>query len=188
MGVTQKTALGLPDLRKRMAGIAAPAFKLRMSQNLAEEARTQTSNGFQKQRDPYGKKWAPLKYRKGDILQLTGRMAASVATVAHTKGFRIDIPVTYAGPHQYGAKIAARSNVRAQVLRGNYTKRGRFRFAKKGKAALLVRAKRASFGEVTIPQRQMLPMASTGGLGPIWTRAFNEASRTLLDAYARGAA
>lgn len=159
-----------------------------MARNLAEEARTQVSNGFQHQRDPYGKKWLPLKYRKGMALQDTGRMAASVSTSTSEHGFRLDIPVKYAAPHQYGAKIAARSNIRAQMLRGNYNKRGQFRFAKKGKAALLVRAKRATFGEVGIPQRQMIPMNSTGGLGPIWTPAFHRVAGKLLDAQARGAA
>lgn len=186
MGVTKTSALGLPDLRKRMAGVTSPAFKIRMSQNLAEEARTQTSNGFQKQRDPYGKAWSPLKYRKGMALQLTGRMAASVSTLAHERGFRIDIPVTYAAPHQYGARAHARKG--GAIPQG---KRGRF-ISRRQAASAKSRAQRvAIFGGFThggIPQRQMIPMSSTGGLGPVWTRAFNEAAGTLLDRYARGAA
>jgi len=186
MGVTKTSALGLPDLRKRMAGVTSSAFKMRMSRNLAEEARTQTSNGFQRQRDPYGKKWAPLKYRVGDILQKSGRMAASVATVAHARGFRIDIPVTYAAPHQYGARAHGR---RGGAIPQN--KRGRF-VSRRRAASTKARAQRvALFGGYThpgLPQRQMIPMASTGGLGPIWTRAFNETAKGLLDSYARGAA
>lgn len=36
------------------------------------------------------------------------------------------------------------------------------------------------FGTSRIPQRQMLPMAATGGLGPIWTRAFQEEADKLI--------
>ncbi len=185
MGVTKTSTIGLTDLRKRMAGIASPEFKRRMSANLAEEARTQTSNGFHKQRDPYGKKWAPLKSRDGMILQDTGRMAASVSTVSTERGFRIDIPVTYAAPHQYGAKAHARRG--GAIPQG---KRGRFISRRKAAASKTKAQRVAVFGAYThggIPQRQMIPMASTGGLGPIWTRAFNETAKGLLDSHARGA-
>jgi phage gpG-like protein len=145
MGVSKTSSKGLPDLRRQLAGLASPALKLRMATNLAEEARTQIANGFRAERDPYGKPWAPLKQRQGMILQDTGRMRASVATQATEDGFRIDMPVVYAPPHQYG--------------------RGR--------------------GGKGLPQRQMIPMESTGGIGPIWGPAFDRTAKGILERYAQ---
>ena len=142
MGVTQKSAMGLGQLRDRMARLSSPDLRLRMAKNLAEEARTQVANGFRAERDPYGTPWKRLAYREGQILRDTGRLAASVATAAHAKGFRIDMTAVYAGTHQYGTK--------------------------------------------RVPQRQMIPMESTGGLGPIWRPAFEETARDLLTKYAEG--
>lgn len=143
MGVTQKSAMGLGQLRERLARLDSSELRLRMATNLAEEARTQVANGFRSERDPYGTPWKRLLHREGRILRDTGRMAASVATSASQKGFRIDIPVVYAATHQYGTS--------------------------------------------RVPQRQMIPMESTGGLGPIWGPAFEETARDLLTKYAGGA-
>jgi phage virion morphogenesis protein len=154
MGVTKTSRMGLPELRKQLGGLASPAFRVTMARNLAEEARTQVANGFRGERNPYGIGWAPLKTRQGMILQDTGRLRASVATQATAAGFRIDMPVVYAAPHQYGSR------------------------KKKGRR-----------GRGRLPQRQMIPMESTGGLGPIWSAAFRETSQGLIDKYlARGAA
>jgi|1185.fasta_scaffold00036_10 phage virion morphogenesis protein len=142
MGVTQKSAMGLGQLRERLARLSSSEMRLRMATNLAEEARTQVANGFRAERDPYGVPWKRLKYREGRILRDTGRMAASVATAATARGFRLDMPVEYAAVHQYGSK--------------------------------------------RVPQRQMIPMDSTGGLGPIWGAAFEETARDLLEKYAGG--
>jgi phage virion morphogenesis protein len=140
MGVTQKSAMGLGQLRERMAKLDSSELRLRMARNLAEEARTQTANGFRAERDPYGTPWKRLTHREGQILRDTGRLAASVATSATAKGFRIDMPVVYAGTHQYGT--------------------------------------------ARVPRRQMIPMESTGGIGPIWGPAFEETARALLSKYA----
>lgn len=183
MGIQRTSAVGLPELQRRMAGVLSPSFRMRVSRNLAAEARHQVDEGFRLERDPYGKKWAPLVRRKGMILQDKGRMAASVATEPNLNGFKIDIPVVYAGPHQYGTKPHARAG-------GAIPQNRRGRFISKRKAALRKgRAQRvAVFGAYThggIPQRQMIPMASTGGLGPIWTAAFNAATTEMIDSFAR---
>jgi len=183
MGIEKRSAMGLPDLRKRMAGITSSGFRTTMAKNLAEEARHQVDDEFQQQRDPYGKKWAPIQ-RKGMILQKSGRMAASVATRATADGFRIDIPVAYAAPHQYGARAHGRRGGAIPVNR-----KGRFISRKKAGSANGRAQRVAIFGGYThggLPQRQMIPMNSTGGLGPIWTRAFNDVANKLLASYARG--
>ncbi len=143
MAVTQKSSLSLGAMRSRMAAAASDEARLRMCRALAEEARTQVAQGFRKQRDPYGTRWKPIA-RKGMILQLTGRLRASVSTMATPAGFRLDMPVTYAAHHQYGAP--------------------------RGK----------------LPQRQMVPMPETGGLGPIWTTAFNATATNVMRKLTRG--
>jgi phage virion morphogenesis protein len=189
MGVTKTSAMSLPDLRQRMAAVASPAFRDKMARNLAEEARTQVSNGFQGQRDPYGKRWEPLsnppkKRRGGMVLQDTGRMAASVSTAVTSFGFRIDIPVKYAAPHQYGAKAHTRKGGAIPQSRG-----GRFISRRKAATSKQKAQRVAIFGAFVhrgIPQRQMIPMNSTGGRGPIWTPAFRAVSQLVIDNHARG--
>lgn len=186
MGVKQTSRMSLGDIGRRLAAVKSPDFRLQVARVLAEEARTQVSDGFQQQRDPYGKAWAPLKYRRGMILQDTGRMAAAVATSATSYGFRIDIPIKYAAPHQYGARAHAR---RGGAIPQN--RRGRFMSKRRAGEARGRAQKVAIFGAYThggIPQRQMIPMTSTGGLGPIWTAAFNRTATKLLDEHFKGAA
>jgi len=186
MGVKLTSRMSLAGLSKQLEGVRSPDFRLRMARVLAEEARTQTSDGFQQQRDPYGKAWQPLKHRRGMILQDTGRMAAAVATSATSFGFRIDIPVKYAAPHQYGARAHAR---RGGAIPQN--RRGQFMSKRRAGETRGRRQKVAIFSAYThggIPQRQMIPMTSTGGLGPIWTAAFNRTATKLLDQHFKGAA
>lgn len=189
MPLTQRSRMGLPDVSRRLQKVASPDFNLRMARNLAEEARTQISDGFQKERDPYGRRWEPPKYRKGKALQDTGRMAASVSTSASARGFRIDIPVKYAAPHQYGAHIAPHSRVGRQVLWNN-PRNGRFvGKSTKLKAVMETTVTRRTYARgITIPQRQMVPMPSTGGLGPIWAPAFHRVAKKLLDDHFKGGA
>lgn len=191
MGVKQTSRMGIPDLTRRLAAVKSPGFRVQMARNLAEEARTQISDGFQGQRDPYGKSWKPLQNpgkdrRGGMILQDSGRMAASVSTRAHVSGFRIDIPVAYAAAHQYGAKAHARAGRAIPT-----SKRGRFISRRQASSAKGRSQRVAIHGGYThggIPQRQMVPMNSTGGLGPIWTPAFYAVANKLLNEHFRGAA
>lgn len=186
MGVKQTSRMSLTGLSKRLEAVKSPSFRLRLARVLAEEARTQASDGFQQERDPYGRHWAPLKRRRGMILQDTGRMAAAVATTANAYGFRLDIPVKYAAPHQYGARAHARRGGAIPQTRG-----GRFMSKRKAGAARGRAQRVAIFGGFIhggIPQRQMIPMTSTGGLGPIWTAAFNRVATKLLDEHFREAA
>lgn len=188
MGVTGDYAK-LAKLRESLAKVSAAGLTTEMADVLGAASMKLVDDEFRAQRDPYGKSWEPLsrKYRRprgararAKILRDTRAMAASVNYSVQGRGLRLNIPKVYAPVHQYGATIAARSNVRGQKLRGRYTKNGQFRFVKKGQAGILLNAKRATFGEVKIPQRQMLPMASTGGLGPFWLAKYNTEARALL--------
>lgn len=178
----------LTRFRSNLQKVSSRGWTGELASRLGETSLKLVADEFRGERDPYGNAWRELANKRArgakaraKILRDTGRMAASVNFAADATGFRIMIPVTYAPVHQYGATIPARSNAHGQQLRGRYTKNGQFRFVKKSaKTALLVRAKAATFGEVTIPQRQILPMASTGGLGPIWLRAYNTTAVDLL--------
>lgn len=169
----------LAQLRHRIAQASGAVFRARLAQNLAEEARHQVDDCFRGERDPYGKPWDPLKHRKGKILQDSGRMHASTATAARPDGFVIEITATYAKYHQYGAKLKPRAN--AHNRRGRFMSRARASTAR-GRA---VRVSFSRGGE--IPQRQMIPMIQTGGLGPIWAGAFNRVTTRMLDEALRSA-
>ena len=60
--------------------------------------------GFRESRDPYGKKWAPIKHRKGRPLLDTGRLRSSFFGLVQGDGFKLGTRVSYAGFHQNGTK------------------------------------------------------------------------------------
>ncbi len=169
----------IADLRARLQGIKGAAFRARLAQNLAEEARTQVANCFREERDPYGRPWEPLASRKGKILQKTGRMSASVTTgQVGPDGFALEITATYAKYHQYGTKPHQRAERSAK-------QNARGRFVKKNRSGLLLKIK--AHTNPGLPQRQMIPMVETGGLGSIWAAAFNHVTAQMLDETLRGA-
>ena len=170
----------LGELADRLRQAKSAAFRAKLAQNLAEEARHQVDDGFRQQRDPYGKPWAPLRRRKGQILVDTGRMRASTATEPAPDGFRLEITATYSAYHQYGTKPSQRAERGARQ-----NARGRFVSAR-ARTGYLLRIK--AHTNPGIPQRQMVPMDSTGGLGPIWSGAFNKVTLLLLrDTFGGGA-
>lgn len=172
VGLHHVSGPSLAELRRRVTSAQGAQFRARVAQNLAEEARHQVDDCFKGERDPYGKPWEPLKHRKGKILQDTGRMHASTATVAVPDGFLLQITATYAKYHQYGTNPSQRA---ARLAR--QSARGRF-VSKRARTSYLLTIR--AHTNPGIPQRQMVPMASTGGLGPIWSRAFNKVTADVL--------
>lgn len=84
---------------------SAPAVLDDIGENLAEEGIDLIKEGFEKETDPYGRKWAPLKRRKGRILQKTARMKNSYhREYANRTGFKIGAGVNYAKHHQHGTR------------------------------------------------------------------------------------
>jgi len=159
------------DIRRRIDTARSASFRARLAQNLAEEARHQVDDGFRQQRDPYGRAWQPLKHRRGKILLDTGRMRASTATQAAPDGFRLEITAAYAAHHQYGTKSHAKASRSAK-------QNARGRFVRANRTGLLLRIR--AHTNPGIPQRQMVPMTETGGLGPIWSGAFNKVTLLML--------
>jgi len=155
---------GLDRLRDRIARAGSPEFTAGLGQVLGAAALKQLADEFREERDPYGKKWAPLKLRKGRILRDTGRMAASATVSPGPAGFELTITAAYAGTHQTGKTIEPR---RAKALRWKVGRRW-------------YTAKR-----VVIPRRQMLPEGGTGGWGKIWLGAFEKESRRYVARFFR---
>jgi phage gpG-like protein len=96
---------GLKAFERKVAGLASADARRAVLENVAEEAIDLIREGFSKESDPYGTRWAPLKYRSGRILQDTGRLRNSW----HRRSLSasrvvIGTAVTYAAYHQSGTR------------------------------------------------------------------------------------
>jgi len=101
--VSVRGEIALPQLIKKFDQLASGAILIVVSRNLAEEAIELTKQGFAAEKDPFGSPWAPIKHRKGKILQDTARMKNSFFVGAvGPGGFRFGTNVKYAGFHQTG--------------------------------------------------------------------------------------
>lgn len=182
----------LAKMRRKIAGIAESQFKQALGTELSAAALQLIADGFRGERDPYGKPWAPLKHRVGKILRDTGRLASSFVATPTSDGLSIRTNVAYAAVHQYGGTVKAHRR-EARVLFVNVNK-GRFvspgKARKKGGA--LRKGVAAHFldaytqGGFVIPQRQMVPMDETGGVGPIWGRALRRAANRFIRTWLEG--
>lgn len=168
MGIVQINGVPLGQLKDRIARLSASGFRTELSQVLAAAALKQVSDGFRHSRDPYGNRWRDPKFRQGQPLRDTNAMSNSAAVEPRPNGFRLSITKHYAGVHQRGKTIKARRAPRLLFK----TRDGQWHSAT----------------EVTIPRRQMVPEADTGGLGPIWGKAFNDEAGALIKRRLREAA
>jgi phage gpG-like protein len=139
----------LRSLIDRVGGGGVQELLPRVAQRMAETAVKLLGDEFHQSRDPYGNPWEPLRVRQGKPLVDTGRMMRSRTAQANGPTILVTIGTNYAAYHQYGTG-------------GRRT--GGARKGRKGRAR----------GPGGIPRRQMLPEAETGGLGSIWTEAFNK--------------
>lgn len=109
MGVREGTPGALAELARKVRDCQAVGFKVALAQTLAATALHELEQGFLGERDPYGKPWAPLKYKRrrgaraaAKILRDTGRMYNSRAVEPTGPGFRLTLTAKYAATHQYG--------------------------------------------------------------------------------------
>lgn len=135
----------LRGLRARMELAQVRQIMTQAAQRMGGTAMKLLADEFRGSKDPYGNSWRPLAWRSGKPLLDTGRMRSAVAVQPSGTSISITIGANYAAYHQQGAKTRRR------------------RPGAKGKS-------RARVG--SLPRRQMLPDAATGGLGPIWYAAF----------------
>lgn len=142
-------------------------------QQLPEKMRSQTgkvlgmeaiklvADGFNREQDPYGVAWAPLKHRQGKILRKTSRLRNSFypRTGATQLGFTISSTVKYAKFHQQGT-VGRKGRALEQGFQG---------------------ARREGIG--VIPRRMMIP---SGTLGSIWSAALNNKAALLMKKWVNG--
>lgn len=90
-------------LVRKLEIMASPQFRQELSARLADEAKRQYTLDFQRQRDPYGAKWAPTKKPSGKTLIRTGYLRASgEVEVVSADGFRFRVYAPYGRFHQSG--------------------------------------------------------------------------------------
>lgn len=162
-------------LIRGMNQLISPAAQAELAQRLGATAQKLVADEFRHSKDPYGKAWKPLALRVGKPLLDTGRMRNSVTTQPYGRGFRLTIATQYAGTHQYGATITPKNPG------------GSLRFKVESRAKGRKTTSRWFFlKKAVIPRRQMIPMSSTGGLGPIWGKAFKDTAKRFVQQKLRG--
>ena len=175
---------------RAIAGTGADSdeFKRGLFTVCAAAAQDALDNQFIKSIDPYGKKWKPLVHpsqRRGGAsakpLLDTGRLSTSFSRHITDDGFVIETNLAYAPVHQYGAFIPPHTKLYRALA---FDKNGRFisvRTAKGRKKADRYWLGHVTYGKgIRIPQRQMIPMEETGGIGDAWGKGINEAAEQFV--------
>ena len=161
----------LNELHRRVRDAGRGGLKERLLKAAAAEARTQIALEFRGGVDPDGRPWAPLKYRRGQILRKTGRLANSFTSSVTANGFRVGTNVEYAPFHQHGTK-GHQAHTRFQPIGG----KGRFASRKSRGAGKrkVTKLRQLNFqaGGGAIPARQMVP---EGKLTQRWSTAIDRA-------------
>ena len=137
----------LPRLIGQVEQLASKGFRLNLNKRLGLQGLQLVKSGFRSSTAPDGAPWAAV-LRGGKPLRDTGRLGNSFTLDVTSRGFIIGTNVSYAGTHQSGARISAKT---AKWLT--------FRIGKEW-------ARKKS---VVIPARPMLP---EGDLPPKWNQAF----------------
>lgn len=154
----------LQALRRRIGNIRSPAFRRRVVNVIGQEALSMALEGFEKSRDPYGVRWAPLKLRNGQPLLDKGILRNSLnVRVTSSTSFEVATDVKYAKLHQHGGTVKPR-NARVLAWRSG----GQRFFAK----------------SVKVPARPFLPDGR--GMPRTWAKAFRQVSSDFMRAYGAG--
>jgi phage gpG-like protein len=140
-----------------------------LSEQLAEETIDLIKDGFEKSRDPYGKKWAPLKLRDGRPLEDNGGLKGSwFKKYARRDGFKVANGKSYAiiqhaGSGIYGPKKEPIVPKKAKALR-----LGKYGFAKSVKGTV---------ARPMVPYKKRLPKK--------WLQAYQEVAEDFLTEHFR---
>ena len=174
----------LEDLIRRTRSLGDRRFRAEMSQQLGHEALALTQNCFEAERDPYGRRWPPLKNpgrrrRGGRILRDTARLVSSINMQSSHASFRLQTSVRYAAIHNFGGSVG-RSRGQFNYHRRKGRKAGRF--VRAGTVGAKVSyAKPYSIG---IPRRMFIP--EPGRIPPRWQAAFIRTGRGVFRDYFGG--
>jgi phage gpG-like protein len=174
----------LRGLLNGLGALQTPAFLRQLNAQLAEEARAQVVESFERGVDPYDRPWLPNRFRGGETLRDTGRLLSSIAPSQVTAdGFRLSTNVKYAAIHQYGGVIKAKTS-KGLVFR---LRVGTVVFGASGQRLKRTRGmyRWARVMSVRIPRRSFLPIGNR--LGARWTHAFRDVARLTIQATMGGA-
>ena len=152
-------------LRKLVAGMGklnTPAFRRETNTLLAEEMLARVQMGFENSVDPYGRSWAPLKYRVGKPLIDTSLLRNSIHYRVNRSGFVVFTNVKYAAFHQFGGRFSRKARTNAHDLdSGRFIKQS-LKGTRSRAAGYRSPSTRVSFSkgyEFTATRRQFLPDA-----------------------------
>lgn len=167
-------------IQRRLKYFSGPAFLDDASDAIAASGLKEIQDGFNEQRDPYGKSWKPIR-RRGKILQKTGRLYRS-ATGRRRPGGGAELGLTasYAGfqndgtdPHARKARyqpVNKRGRFVSRLKAGTYRRKANVRYLPGGT-------------NPGIAARPMIP--DDRGLPPKWEKAFDKSIDTLVQRKAR---
>ena len=155
---------GAKQLQNAVRGLAG-SDRAVLQKRIGQAAVAQAQLGVRQGRDPYGKAWAPLTSRVGQPLRRTGNniQRSWTASGETPDSFKFGSRFKYLATHQYRAVIVPK-------------KAKRLRFKTEATGSRFVYAQK-----VTIPRRQLVPEADTGGLGVKWLGAFKRVVRRFLE-------
>lgn len=91
---------------KKLDAIVQGEVQRKITKNVGAEFLDLTLEGFTTSTDPYGDRWADLKYRDGQPLRDKGHLASAFNVEYSDTGFTIHNPVPYGIHHQFGAPKA----------------------------------------------------------------------------------
>lgn len=164
MGVIIPVA-ALDDLRQRVLSIGRRENLEQLARRLGATAIKLLADEFRLGRDPYGQPWAPVyRRRRRDRRSRARRLAAGQAVKA-------DKPLVDTGRLRAAATAASAVQSRGSIVR------------------VVIPVSYARYhqsGTRHITRRQIIPEARTGGLGPIWGRAFNAEAKAFLRQLLKG--
>lgn len=143
----------LQRLAKKMGQMQSAAFREYIGQRLGAAALKQVADEFRDERDPYGNAWAPLK-----------------------------MPRQRQGTRDRGGRFLKRDRIlqdtgRLRASFGTHSTATGFSITTD-----VDYARYPQKGTRTAPRRQIVPEQGTGGIGPIWAKAFNrEAGKAMRE-------
>jgi phage gpG-like protein len=151
---------------KKIESVGSAQGLTELSDALAEEALDLVAEGFRKETDPYGKRWASKAISNGKPV-LVGRTARLRRgwhrKASSARGFRIGPAVNYARHHQSGTGLYG---PRKQPIRPTTKKALAWQV---GKTRYIARSVKGAPARKMVPDKGKLPLA--------WRKALVEAAR-----------
>ena len=166
MALVAKDPQAMPRLQRAVKALAAAGLTDALAKRLGATALKLLSDQFKRSVNPYGETWAPVfRDRKKDRRARARRAKAGKPVLA-------DRPLVDTGRLRAAATGKASNDSSKAVVR------------------VVIPVEYASYhqsGTRFVKRRQMVPEASTGGLGPIWSKAFErEAEKLILERMKKG--